>query len=138
MFSSDDRGKQHAMLAEMVRISGRPLHVSLGSAEGYEWLKEVRAEGLPVLAQEVAVETVAEFKLSEYNLFDYMPNWVQPFVGTKEERIAKLSEEGLRPGMKRDVEERPHVRTDWTQLRVGAGGRRAKLQVRGHDHRPDC
>ena len=58
--------------------------------------------------------------LSEYNLFDYMPNWVQPLVGTKEERIAKLSEEGVRVGMKRDVIERPHPRTDWTQ---GAGDR---------------
>ena len=61
---------------------------------------------------------IAEFKLSEYNLFDYMPNWVQPLVGTKEERIAKLSEEGVRVGMKRDVIERPHPRTDWTQVQV--------------------
>ena len=118
MFSSDDREQQHALLAKMVRISGRPLHVSLGDAEGYQWLEKVRAEGLPVLAQEVAVETIAEFKLSEYNLFDYMPNWVQPFVGSKEERIAKLSEDGIRTGMKRDVEERPHRRTDWTETRV--------------------
>ncbi len=60
----------------------------------------------------------AEFKLSEYNLFDYMPNWVQPLVGTKEERIAKLSEDGIREGMKRDVIDRPHPRTDWTQVQV--------------------
>ena len=117
-FSSNDQTQQQAMLAEMVRISGRPLHVSLGDAEGYEWLKEVRAEGLPVLAQELSVVSQGVFKLSEYNLFDYMPNWVQPLVGTKEERIAKLSEEGIRPGMKRDVEERPHGRTNWTRLRV--------------------
>ena len=115
---SDDQAQQRAMLAEMVRISGRPLHVALGDAEGYEWLKEVRKEGLPVIGQQGSVPLVSEFKLSEYNLFDYMPNWVQPLVGTKEERIAKLSEDGLRSGMKRDVEERPHPRTDWTQVRV--------------------
>ena len=115
---SDDQAQQRAMLAEMVRISGRPLHVAMGDPDSYEWLKEVRAEGLPVLAQEVALPTYAEFKLSEYNLFDYMPNWVQPLVGTKEERIAKLSEEGIRSGMKRDVEERPHPRTNWDLVKV--------------------
>ncbi len=115
---SDDRAHQRAMLADMVRISGRPLHVVLGDDEGYEWLKETRAEGLPIIAQQGAVPTIAEFKLSEYNLFDYMPNWVQPLVGTKEQRIAKLSEDGIRTGMKRDVEERPHARTDWTQVTV--------------------
>ncbi len=115
---SDDRAAQRAMLADMVRISGRPLHVVLGDAEGYEWLDQVRAEGLPVVAQQGSVPTVAEFKLSEYNLFDYMPNWVQPLVGTGEERIAKLSEDGVRVGMKRDVEERPHPRTDWSRMIV--------------------
>ena len=115
---SDNRAQQRSMLADMVRISGRPLHVVLGDEEGYEWLRQVRAEGLPVIAQQGAVPTIAEFKLSEYNLFDYMPHWVQPLVGTQEERIAKLSEEGIRAGMKRDVQERPHPRTDWSQVKV--------------------
>ncbi len=115
---SDDRAEQRAMLAQMVRVSGRPLHVVLGDDEGYQWLKEVREEGLPVIAQQGSVPTVAEFKLSEYNMFDYMPNWVQPLVGTPEERVAKLSEEGVRVGMKRDVVERPHPRTDWTAMTV--------------------
>ena len=115
---SDDRKHQREMLADMVRISGRPLHVVLGDEEGYGWLNQVRAEGLPVVAQQGSVPTVAEFKLSEYNLFDYMPNWVQPLVGTQEQRIAKLSEEGIRAGMKRDVEERPHPRTDWSKVVV--------------------
>jgi len=115
---SDDRPEQRDMLAEMVRISGRPLHVVLGDDEGYEWLKQMRQEGLPILAQQGSVPTIAEFKLSEYNLFDYMPNWVQPLVGTKEERIAKLSEDGIRDGMKKDVIDRPHPRTDWSQVQV--------------------
>ena len=115
---SDDKAAQRDMLAEMVRMSGRPLHVILGDEEGYEWLKEVRAEGLPVIAQEAAVPVISEFKLSEYNLFDYLPNWVQPLVGTREERIAKLSEDGVRVGMKQDVIERPNVRTDWKQVQV--------------------
>ena len=115
---SDDRPEQRDMLAEMARISGRPLHVVLGDDEGYEWLEQMRQEGLPILAQQGSVPTIAEFKLSEYNLFDYMPNWVQPLVGTKEERIAKLSEDGIRDGMKKDVIDRPHPRTDWAQVQV--------------------
>ena len=107
------------MLAEMVRMSGRPLHVALGSdPDSYDWLNAMRNEGLPVVSQELAVPLISEFKLSEYNLFDYMPSWVQPLVGTREERIAKLSEDGIRVGMKRDVVERPHPRTDWTQVQV--------------------
>ena len=116
---SDDQAGQRDMLAEMVRMSGRPLHVALGSdPESYDWLNAMRNEGLPVVSQELAVPLVSEFKLSEYNLFDYMPTWVQPLVGTREERIAKLSEDGIRVGMKRDVVERPHPRTDWAQVQV--------------------
>ena len=116
---SDDQAGQRDMLAEMVRMSGRPLHVALGSdPESYDWLNAMRNEGLPVVSQELAVPLISEFKLSEYNLFDYMPTWVQPLVGTREERIAKLSEDGIRVGMKRDVIERPHPRTDWTQVQV--------------------
>ena len=116
---SDDQAGQRDMLAEMVRMSGRPLHVALGSdPESYNWLNAMRDEGLPVVSQELAVPLISEFKLSEYNLFDYMPSWVQPLVGTREERIAKLSEDGIRVGMKRDVVERPHPRTDWTQVQV--------------------
>ena len=90
----------------------------LGDEQGYDWLRQVREEGLPVLAQETAVPIISEFKLSEYNLFDYMPNWVQPLVGSREERIAKLSEDGIRVGMKRDIIERPHERTEWTEVQV--------------------
>ena len=128
---SDDRPAQRDMLAEMVRMSGRPLHVILGDEEGYQWLKEVREEGLPVIAQETAVPVISEFKLSEYNLFDYMPNWVQPLVGSKEERIAKLSEDGVRVGMKRDVIERPHPRTDWAQVQVVEVAHERNLKYEG-------
>ena len=115
---SDDREAQREMLTEMLRVSGRPLHVILGDTAGLTWLEERRAEGLPVLLQHSAVTTDAEFKLAEYNLFDYLPNWVQPLVGSREERLAKLSDLSVRPGMKRDVEERPHNRTDWTTMKV--------------------
>ena len=129
---SDDQAGQRAMLEEMVRMSGRPLHVALGSDAGsYEWVEEKRAEGLPIVAQELSLPLISEFKLSEYNLFDYMPNWVQPLVGTKEERIAKLSEDGVRVSMLRDVAERPHARTDWKQVQVVEVAHERNLKYEG-------
>ena len=129
---SDDQAGQRDMLAEMVRMSGRPLHVALGSdPDSYNWLNAMREEGLPVVSQELAVPLVSEFKLSEYNLFDYMPSWVQPLVGTKEERVAKLSEDGVRIGMKRDVVERPHPRTDWNQVQVVEVAHERNLKYEG-------
>ena len=50
------------------------------------------AEGLPLLAQEAITGNESPFSLAEYNLFDYMPNWVQPLVGTREERIERCIE----------------------------------------------
>ncbi len=129
---SDDQAGQRDMLAEMVRMSGRPLHVALGNdPDSYEWLESMRSEGLPVVSQELAVPLISEFKLSEYNLFDYMPNWVQPLVGTREERIAKLSEDGVRVAMQRDVIERPHPRTDWKQVQVVEVVHERNLQYEG-------
>ena len=129
---SDDQAGQRDMLAEMVRMSGRPLHVALGNdPDSYNWLESMRSEGLPIVSQELAVPLVSEFKLSEYNLFDYMPNWVQPLVGSKEERIAKLSEDGVRVAMQRDVVERPHPRTDWKQVQVVEVAHERNLKYEG-------
>ena len=60
-----------------------------------------------------------------------MPNWVQPLVGSKEERIAKLSEDGVRVGMKQDVVDRPHPRTDWTRLQVVEVAQERNLRYEG-------
>ena len=128
---SDNKAEQRAMLEEMVRMSGRPLHVLLGDDEGYDWLERMRGEGLAVIAQEASVPITLEFKLSEYNLFDYMPNWVQPLVGTREERIAKLSEDGVRVGMKQDVIDSPNDRTDWTQVLVSEVAHERNLKYEG-------
>ena len=46
----------------------------------------MRAEGLPLFTQELVMEVNAEFQLSEYNLFDSLPGWVNPLVGSIEER----------------------------------------------------
>ncbi len=114
---SDDT--ESKLLEDMMRISGRPLHaVLLGVDDDHNWIKSVRSKGLPLLIQELAVDIESNFKLAEYNLFDYMPSWRQPFVGTPEERIAKLRDPSIRPAMKKDVEDLPYVRTDWKRVKV--------------------
>ena len=58
-----------------------------------------------------------EFTLAEYNLFDYMPNWINPLVGDAEERAAKLRNPDTRAAMKSDVKKYPNERTIGTELR---------------------
>ncbi len=116
---SDTADQQHRLLSEMMRRSGRPLHVALGDDEaGYNWATEAREEGLPVVVQQTSMDPVAEFTLAEYNLFDYMPHWIEPLVGTAEERAVKLRNPAAREAMKDDVVARPHARTDWSTMTV--------------------
>ncbi|MCH8089593.1 MAG: amidohydrolase family protein [Chloroflexi bacterium] len=111
--------RQRELMAQMMRISGRPLHVLLEQESARDaWVAEMRAEGLPLLTQELVMEVNAEFKLAEYNLFDTMPNWVQPLVGSIEERVIKLRDPDVRAAMKKDVEEYALLRTDWSRITV--------------------
>src|SRR5215470_15562597 len=81
--SSTTALEQQRLLTEMMRRSGRPLHVAVGDDEqGFAWAKEARDAGLPVVVQQNSMDPVAEFTLAEYNMFDYMPHWIQPLVGT--------------------------------------------------------
>jgi len=116
---SNSATEQQMLLSEMMRRSGRPLHVAVGDDEqGYAWAQDAREAGLPVVIQQNSMDPVAEFTLAEYNLFDYMPNWIQPLVGTADERAVKLRDPAAREAMKRDVLDRPHARTDWSNMTV--------------------
>ena len=112
--------KTRRIVEEMVRISGRPCH--LGDFVGDEdaWASECWSRGLPVILQRQCVPIGYQFKLSEFNSYDYMPNWVEPLTGTREEKMVKLRDPDRRALMKKDSEEWPSVyfRTDWGWLRV--------------------
>ena len=120
----DDRLAQHRLVSKMMRICGRPAHVNciFATPEDMTWLKGAREEGLPMLIQQPTIYPDAIFKLSEYNLFDIYPNWVQPLVGTAEERAAKLRNPETRAAMKHDVEHQSGItsRTDWDTFHVMA------------------
>ncbi len=120
IFMSQDPGHERQLMKQMMDLSGRPLQVAPEEGSDSEvWVRAMREQGYPVLSQEFAMtDSSAHFTLAEYNLFDYMPNWVQPFVGTPEERAAKLRDSDARVAMKRDVTERPHHRTDWATVKV--------------------
>ena len=110
---------ERALITQMIRTSGRPLHVGFAADEGaLAWRQAAAAEGLPLMAQQICHPIEGEFKLAEYNLFDYMPSWRQPLVGSADERAAKLRDPGVRAAMKQDVAELPTVRTDWSTVRV--------------------
>ena len=113
------RRKLRALAEQMIRVSGRPLHISdFEIDEDLAWVQSCRAEGLPLVLQRACTGGGDQFRLSEFNLFDYMPNWVQPLVGNPEERAAKLRNPEVRIAMKRDVEEWPLYRTDWSKMKV--------------------
>ncbi len=117
-------------LIELCKTSGRPLQwgavaYSEQSPERYKeqlaFLERARAEGAPMFAQTTSRSPVPVFEFAEYNGFDAMPHWIDPFVGTPEERIAKLNTPGVRELMKKDVSaytgsgERG---SDWSKIKV--------------------
>ena len=115
----EQREGVRTLMTEILRTSGRPLHVlDTQGEEALPWVESCRAEGLPLMLQEISPTPGNQFKLAEYNMFDYMPNWVQPLVGSPEERAAKLTDPATRAAMKRDVEEWPLRRTEWSVVRV--------------------
>ena len=114
-----DRGAQRAMLAQMMKSSGRQLHVILGGGEGdTDWVDGMQSEGYPLIEQMTAMRFDNRFTLGEYNLFDIMPGWVQPLVGTPDERAPKLRDPAVRVAMKHDVEVTTDTRADFDKMRV--------------------
>ena len=120
-YTPEEKDKVRAMLTGVMRKSGRPLQVldTDASPSWKEWVRSCREEGLQLIAQALCSPDFTErYKLSEYNRFDYMPNWVDPFVGTAQERAPKLRDPETRTRMKRDLEEWPNARSDFTFISV--------------------
>ena len=116
----------------MMRLSGRPFRLlDVQSGDDPAWVDSCRAEGLQLIFQRLSTSAGFEFKLAEFNMFDYMPNWVQPLIGEVEERSAKLRDPETRSAMKQDVQDWPNFRTDWTRLRVLQADQQRNQQYEG-------
>ena len=117
-------------LIEMCKAAGRPLQWGAvaqteENPERYKeqlaFLERARAEGAAMFAQTNPKQPSPIFELSEYNGFDVMPHWIDPFVGTPEERIVKLKAPGVRELMKKDVDggiSSGARGSDWTKITV--------------------
>ncbi|PKB72771.1 MAG: hypothetical protein BZY75_05340 [SAR202 cluster bacterium Io17-Chloro-G7] len=131
----DVRGEgRDNFLIQMAKAAGRPLNyggVSYSEAnperykEQLAYLERAHKEGASLFAQASGVQVSPVFELAEYNGFDALPNWIDPFIGTPEERIAKLNTPGVRERMKQDVGGEwtgiggtADVAANWTKMRV--------------------
>ncbi len=144
----DVRGEgRDNFLIEMAQASGRPLNwggVNFSEAEPTRYkeqlayLERANAEGGTMFAQASGVQIAPLFELAEYNGFDALPNWIDPFVGTPEQRMAKLNTPGVRDRMKQDVGGEwtgiggtADVAANWTKMRVVEVRKDANLQYEG-------
>ncbi len=117
---SENRDEQRVLLEQMMELSGRPAHIADDPTDpkAVAWLADMRRKGNAAIFQTVAKDISAVFTFAEYNLFDYLQNWIDPLVGTPQERAAKLRDPQVRERMRKDVEEHPSGRTDWNLVSV--------------------
>ncbi len=144
----DVRGEgRDNFLIQMAKASGRPLNYggvsySETNPERYKeqlaYLERAHKEGANLFAQASGVQVSPVFELAEYNGFDALPNWIDPFIGTPEERIAKLNTPGVRDKMKQDVGGEwtgiggtADVAANWTKMRVVEVRKDSNLQYEG-------
>ena len=101
---NDDREAAERALLGMMRGSGHKGHVQ-NVAHQHErpgLIGMAQAEGLPLIGQRSVGQTHLDFKLADWNLWDDLPAWVEPMVGSVPERMAKLADPKHRAAMKQD------------------------------------
>jgi N-acyl-D-aspartate/D-glutamate deacylase len=107
--------KDREFLEELVRRSGRPIQWGLVMAYGdtdihwgqLAWLEDAHRRGLPMYAQAMSVNVSQSFTLADYNLYDTMPHWFEATLGSRADRLAKLTDPDRRPGLKEDMAGQP-------------------------------
>ena len=125
---TDEDGKE-PLVEKLARASGRPvqfaaLNYTDADPELYKkqlaWVEGAKREGLSIYGQSLCMPINPRLKLSEFNLFDDMPNWMIALLGTKEERIERLRRKEIRDGMKKDIAEwdATDFHKDWTKFKV--------------------
>jgi N-acyl-D-aspartate/D-glutamate deacylase len=88
-----------------------------------EWLDDCQRRGLRIVGQGANVRTWFQFTLEFWNLYDSSPAWNQAMQGTREDRLARLSDPELVAQM---------VAEDGELITAGIGGPIANITVASH------
>jgi N-acyl-D-aspartate/D-glutamate deacylase len=143
----DARGEgRDNFLIEMTKASGRPFQYGAVSyseqdperhKEQMAFLERAHKEGASIFAQHSCVAVTPVFELADYNGFDALPNWIDPFIGTPEERMAKLNTPGVRDLMRSDVGAwagiggTGDVTSNWSKMRIVEVRKDSNLKYEG-------
>jgi N-acyl-D-aspartate/D-glutamate deacylase len=98
------------------------------------WLDAANEMGLPIFGVAATGRSGFAFTLAEWNLYDSVPAWNRATTGTKEEKIAKLTDPVLREELRASIDE------ETTKLRgrqIMTGGPLKNLVVQGVNHQPE-
>ena len=111
MVTGDPKADQ-AHMAELAEVSGRPIVFNVVQVQDrmphihrkvIEWLERCRSAGIRVYGQGLTTDAGYSFTFEDWNLFDECPAWREATVGTREERLAKLSDPERRPALRDQV-----------------------------------
>ncbi|MEE9247617.1 MAG: amidohydrolase family protein, partial [Dehalococcoidia bacterium] len=117
------------IMERLARASGRPVQFTAVAFSNIDpdmykkqpkWLEKVNKAGLTIYGVTESMSIDPRLKLSEWNLFDDMPNWFIALLGSKEERVERLQRKEIRDGMKKDIAEwdATDFHKDWTKFKV--------------------
>jgi N-acyl-D-aspartate/D-glutamate deacylase len=106
---SGDNARDRAFYEEMATLSGRPIIMNVVQAFDdrphihrrlLEWLASCRERGIRVVGQGLTTDAGFTFTFDDWNLFDDQQVWCDATTGTREERLAKLSDPARRPALR--------------------------------------
>jgi N-acyl-D-aspartate/D-glutamate deacylase len=132
-----------AFVEKMAAVARRPILYNLVTAnpvdpsvhqETLAWLDATNERGLRIFGQAATGRPGFAFALADWNMYDTSPAWNHATTGTKDEKIAKLSDPALRPGLRASIDETTSTLRD---TRVMVGGPIRNLVVQGVNHQPD-
>jgi len=102
--------------------------------DSMQWLERVNEKGLRIFGQAETCRFGFGFTLEHWNLYDASPAWREATLGTKAQKIARLSDPELRVRLRADIDETTG-RLNNTPLAIG--GDIASLIVNGVNNQPE-
>jgi N-acyl-D-aspartate/D-glutamate deacylase len=138
-----DLVRDRAFSEKLAEVSGRPIIWNAVAParsdpqphrEPLQWLDGCWERGLQLYAQCVVGRAGFAFTLENWNLYDASPAWNKATTGTKQEKIAKMSDPDLRKRLKAEFEE---ADKRLRALQQGLGGPITGLIIQDVAHIPE-